>query len=97
MERTVDEHFQELSELVKGLAVLGELTPRSIDAISSFGERLSSLIVTNYFQASRPERRACRFAQGDRHRSPPHAGRSAVRVRPMPSSRPRFRRSPNIR
>ena len=50
MERTVDEHFQELSELVKGLAVLGELTPRSIDAISSFGERLSSLIVTNQFQ-----------------------------------------------
>src|ERR1700733_9659195 len=50
MERTVDEHFQELSELVKGLAVIGELTPRSIDAISSFGERLSSLIVTNYFQ-----------------------------------------------
>jgi aspartate kinase len=50
MERTVDEHFQELSELVKGLAVLGELTPRSIDAISSFGERLSSLIVTNLFQ-----------------------------------------------
>jgi aspartate kinase len=50
MERTVDEHFQELSELAKGLAVLGELTPRSIDAISSFGERLSSLIVTNYFK-----------------------------------------------
>ena len=50
MERTVDEHFQELAELVKGLAVLGELTPRSIDAISSFGERLSSLIVTNYFK-----------------------------------------------
>ncbi len=50
MERTVDEHFQELTELVKGLAVLGELTPRSIDAISSFGERLSSLIVTNHFQ-----------------------------------------------
>ena len=50
MERTIDEHFQELSELVKGLAVLGELTPRSVDAISSFGERLSSLIVTNYFK-----------------------------------------------
>src|SRR5712692_8122729 len=50
MERTVEEHFQELTELVKGLAVLGELTSRSIDAISSFGERLSSLIVTNYFK-----------------------------------------------
>jgi aspartate kinase len=50
MERTVDEHFQELTELVKGLAILGELTPRSIDAISSFGERLSSLIVANSFE-----------------------------------------------
>jgi aspartate kinase len=50
MERTVDEHFQELNELARGLAILGELTPRSIDAISSFGERLSSLIVTNQFE-----------------------------------------------
>src|SRR2546426_6543856 len=50
MERTVDEHFQELSELVKGLAILGELTPRSIDAISSFGERLSSYIVSLAFR-----------------------------------------------
>jgi aspartate kinase len=50
MERTIDEHFQELGELVKGLAVLGELTPRSIDAISSFGERLSSLIVARLFE-----------------------------------------------
>lgn len=50
MERTVDEHFQELGELVRGLAVLGELTPRSIDAISSFGERLSSLIVARLFE-----------------------------------------------
>lgn len=46
LDRTLDEHFQELTELVKGLAVLGELTPRSIDAISSYGERLSSYIVS---------------------------------------------------
>ncbi|MGI8745383.1 MAG: lysine-sensitive aspartokinase 3 [Bryobacteraceae bacterium] len=50
MERTVEQHFQELAELTKGLSILGELSPRSIDAISSFGERLSSLIVTNHFQ-----------------------------------------------
>ncbi len=50
MERTVEEHFQELTELMRGLSILGELTPRSIDAISSYGERLSSLIVTNLFQ-----------------------------------------------
>jgi len=41
----VEELFRELAELVRGLAVLGELTPRSIDAVSSYGERLSSLIV----------------------------------------------------
>jgi aspartate kinase len=46
----LDEHFQELTELVKGLAVLGELTPRSIDAISSYGERLSSYIVMMGFR-----------------------------------------------
>lgn len=41
----IDDHFNELAELVRGLAILGELTPRSIDAISSFGERISSRIV----------------------------------------------------
>jgi aspartate kinase len=50
LDRFLDEHFQELTELVKGLAVLGELTPRSIDAISSYGERLSSYIVTLGFR-----------------------------------------------
>jgi aspartate kinase len=50
LDRFLDEHFQELMELVKGLAVLGELTPRSIDAISSYGERLSSYIVTLAFR-----------------------------------------------
>src|SRR6204780_180984 len=50
LDRLLDEHFQELTELVKGLAVLGELTPRSIDAISSYGERLSSYIVTLAFR-----------------------------------------------
>src|ERR1022692_4258747 len=50
LDRFLDEQFQELTELVKGLAVLGELTPRSIDAISSYGERLSSYIVTLGFR-----------------------------------------------
>jgi len=46
----IDEHFMELAELVKGLAVMGELTPRATDAISAFGERLSSLIVAEQFR-----------------------------------------------
>jgi aspartate kinase len=52
LDRFLDEHFQELTELVKGLAVLGELTPRSVDAISSYGERLSSYVVTLAFRHS---------------------------------------------
>jgi aspartate kinase len=45
----VEAHFDELAELVKGLAVMGELTPRATDAISSYGERISSIIVAAYF------------------------------------------------
>ena len=46
----IEEHFGELSELVKGLAVMGELTPRATDAISSYGERISSVIVAALFR-----------------------------------------------
>jgi aspartate kinase len=49
LDRSLDDQFQEMTELVKGLAILGELTPRSIDAISSYGERLSSYIVALAF------------------------------------------------
>lgn len=48
----IEAHFKELGELVQGLAVLGELTPRSIDAISAYGERLSSLIVAERFRGA---------------------------------------------
>jgi len=47
----IDAHFKELTELVKGLAVMGEMTPRATDAVSAFGERLSSVIVTARFQS----------------------------------------------
>jgi len=50
LDRSLDEQFQEMTELVKGLAVLGELTPRSVDAISSYGERISSYIVSLAFE-----------------------------------------------
>ncbi len=46
----IGEHFDELGQLIKGIAVMGELTPRSIDAVSSYGERLSSLMVTHMFR-----------------------------------------------
>jgi aspartate kinase len=49
VEEDIERHFQELAELVRGLAIMGELTPRATDAVSAFGERLSSIIVTAQF------------------------------------------------
>lgn len=46
----VEERFEDLGEIVRGLFALGELTPRSLDTVASFGERLSSLILTDYLQ-----------------------------------------------
>jgi aspartate kinase len=46
----LDAHFRELSELLRGLAVMGELTPRAWDAVASYGERLSSWIVAGAFE-----------------------------------------------
>ena len=47
---TVDAIFAELEELIKGVSVLGELTPRATDTISSYGERLSSELVAFGFE-----------------------------------------------
>jgi aspartate kinase len=46
----VEAHFQDLDALVHGLAVMRELTPRGTDAISAYGERISSLIVAAHLR-----------------------------------------------
>jgi aspartate kinase len=43
--------FDELASLAEALSVLGHLTPRSIDAIASIGERLSSHLVVAVLNA----------------------------------------------
>ena len=45
LEDFLGSHFRELAELVNGLAILGELSPRSVDAVSSYGERMTSFVV----------------------------------------------------
>lgn len=45
VEREIRSQFSEIENLAHSVATLGELTPRSQDAIVSFGERLSSVIV----------------------------------------------------
>jgi len=46
----VEAHFQDLDALVRGLAVMRELTPRATDAISAYGERISSLVVAAHLR-----------------------------------------------
>ncbi len=43
--------FDSLDELLRGIAAVGELTPRTSDYVVSFGERLSSMIATPAFLA----------------------------------------------
>jgi len=50
LEVILSEHFRDLGEIVEGLCAVGELTPRSLDAVASYGERLSSRIVALAFQ-----------------------------------------------
>ncbi len=49
--RGVEEQFRELESLTRSVATLGELTARSQDAIVSFGERLSSVLMVAALRA----------------------------------------------
>src|SRR5581483_11193688 len=42
--------FHALDELLRGIAAVGELTPRTTDNVAGFGERLSSKLVTAAFR-----------------------------------------------
>ena len=43
----LDEDFKELVALIDGMVLLGEVTPRSMDYLNSFGERLSIKLVSS--------------------------------------------------
>jgi len=47
----LESDFDALDELLRGIAAVGELTPRTTDLVSSFGERVSSRMVTAAFVA----------------------------------------------
>ena len=47
----IDEHFDALDELLRGLAAVGEVTLRTTDIVASYGERLSSHLVAAAFVA----------------------------------------------
>ncbi|MCB0744331.1 MAG: bifunctional aspartate kinase/homoserine dehydrogenase I, partial [Ignavibacteriae bacterium] len=46
VQKHITDHFDELSDIIKGLYLLRELTPRILDNILSYGERLSAYIIS---------------------------------------------------
>jgi aspartate kinase len=46
----VDDELARLEQMYQGLALLGELTPRSLDAVASFGERMSCKKIAAYLR-----------------------------------------------
>ena len=45
----MEEQFQALDDLLRGLAAVQELTPRTMDLVASYGERLSSRMVGEFY------------------------------------------------
>ncbi len=45
----MEEQFQALDDLLRGLAAVQELTPRTMDLVASYGERLSSWMIGEYY------------------------------------------------
>jgi aspartate kinase len=52
LQSLIQHEFDSLDDLLRGIAAVGELTPRTADLVVSFGERLSSQIVAAAFEAS---------------------------------------------
>ncbi len=61
--QVIDDYFDELSTLLEGLSILGEVPPRGLDKILSYGELLSSAIVA----AALAERRLAARWMDSRH------------------------------
>ena len=45
----LDPFFAELGDLLRGISLVKELSPRSLDYVSSFGERMSVRVIADYF------------------------------------------------
>jgi aspartate kinase len=45
----LDAYFTELEDLLRGISLVKELSPRSLDYVSSFGERMAARAIANYF------------------------------------------------
>ena len=54
IEKHIIQAREKLAEMVKGVSIVGELTPKVKDRVISMGERLSSFIIWNFFNKEFP-------------------------------------------
>src|SRR5271154_4322682 len=50
LQQVLHQEFDALDDLLRGIAAVGELTPRTNDLVVSFGERLSSRMIAEAFE-----------------------------------------------
>lgn len=56
---SLSKSFREIGSLLQGIALLREASPRTLDSLSSYGERLSARLVAAAFRASGLDAAAC--------------------------------------
>ena len=53
VKKDVDKYLDQLEKIIKGVSMIGELTPKTMDKIVGFGEKLSSLIINAFIEGSK--------------------------------------------
>jgi len=53
VEESVNVLLDELEKIIRGVSMIGELTPKTLDKAGGFGERLSSLIISEFIPGAR--------------------------------------------
>lgn len=82
----MEEQFQALDDLLRGLAAVQELTPRTIDLVASYGERLSSRMIGEFYgqcglNGSHVDARTCILTDGQHGKATPLEGRIEEQLR----------------
>ncbi|MHB8302495.1 MAG: lysine-sensitive aspartokinase 3 [Acidobacteriaceae bacterium] len=72
----MEEQFQSLDDLLRGLAAVQELTPRTTDLVASYGERLSSRLIGEFYSqcglnGACVDARACIVTDADHGKATP--------------------------
>ncbi len=79
MHATLGNEFDALDDLLRGIAAVGELTPRTNDLVVSFGERMSSRMVAEAFaqrglDGAHVDARTCIMTDANYGKAVPHGG-----------------------